>query len=109
MSSRNSAVRMKKGIVVHADLIFIYFFLVYYNINLWLNCARLYLFRIVVLKQTRDVLLPLNFTLVDLVMRPILPSSHHPLSAHEVAAAIKKRLQTAEENIWPSWTVRHRL
>lgn len=71
-----------------------------------LNCTHLYLFRIVVVKQTRDVLPPLNATLVDLVMKSILPSSHHRLSAHEVVAAIKRRLQTREENIWPSWTVR---
>ncbi|XP_026232475.1 4F2 cell-surface antigen heavy chain [Anabas testudineus] len=61
--------------------------------------------RIVVVKQTRDVLLPLNFTLVNLVMRTILPSSRHHLSTPEVAAAIKTRLQTTEENIWPSWTI----
>lgn len=67
------------------------------------------LFRIVVVKQTRDVLSPLNnATLVDVVMRSILPSSHHLLSAKEVADAIETRLQTKEEDdIWSSWTVRH--
>lgn len=42
-------------------------------------------------KQTADVLRPLNgsgqvnVTLVDVVMRSILPRSHHPLFAQEVA------------------------
>ncbi|XP_044209862.1 4F2 cell-surface antigen heavy chain isoform X1 [Thunnus albacares] len=66
--------------------------------------------RIVVVKQTGDVLPPLNnssqinVTLVDLVMRSILPTSSHLLSAQEVADAIEKRLQTTGD-IWPSWTV----
>lgn len=68
-------------------------------------------FRIVVVKQTRDVLPPLknqgNVTLVDVVMRSILPSSQHLLSYKEVADAIETGLQTREENTWPSWTVRH--
>ncbi|TMS07695.1 4F2 cell-surface antigen heavy chain [Larimichthys crocea] len=62
--------------------------------------------RIVVVKQKQDVLLPLNnVTLVDVVMRSILPSSPHFLSAKEVAVAIETRLQTRKEDIWPSWTV----
>ncbi|KAK2847261.1 hypothetical protein Q5P01_010260 [Channa striata] len=66
--------------------------------------------RIMVVKQTRDVLPPLNTTsqnvkLVDVVMRSILPSSRHHLPTHEVAAAIKTKLQTREEDIWPSWTI----
>ncbi|XP_074498197.1 4F2 cell-surface antigen heavy chain [Sebastes fasciatus] len=65
--------------------------------------------RIVVVKQTRDVLPPLknqgNVTLVDVVMRSILPSSQHLLSYKEVADAIETGLQTREENTWPSWTV----
>ncbi|XP_034404500.1 4F2 cell-surface antigen heavy chain isoform X2 [Cyclopterus lumpus] len=67
--------------------------------------------RIVVVKQTKDVLLPLksfsqgNVPLVDVVMRSILPSSQHLLSAKEVAAAIETHLQTSVEDIWPSWTV----
>ncbi|KAG7480051.1 4F2 cell-surface antigen heavy chain-like [Solea senegalensis] len=67
--------------------------------------------RIVVVKQTQHVLLPLNNsdqinrTLADVVMRPILPSSQHPLSAQEVADAIETHLQTKDEKIWPSWTV----
>nr|XP_046245133.1 4F2 cell-surface antigen heavy chain [Scatophagus argus]XP_046245134.1 4F2 cell-surface antigen heavy chain [Scatophagus argus]XP_046245136.1 4F2 cell-surface antigen heavy chain [Scatophagus argus] len=62
--------------------------------------------RILVVKQTRDVLSPLNnITLVDVVMRSILPSSQHLLSAKEVADAIEAHLQTREEDIWPSWTV----
>lgn len=71
------------------------------------------LFRIVVVKQTRDVLQPLknssqsNVTLVDLVLRSILPPSQHLLSAKEVADAIETQLQRREEDVWTSWTVRH--
>ncbi|XP_028275871.1 4F2 cell-surface antigen heavy chain [Parambassis ranga] len=67
--------------------------------------------RIVVVKQRTDVLHPLNNssqingTLVDVVMRSILPHSHHILSDQEVAEAIETHLQTREEHIWPSWTV----
>ncbi|GAA6235285.1 4F2 cell-surface antigen heavy chain-like [Lates japonicus] len=67
--------------------------------------------RIVVVKQTQDVLPPLsnsnqiNTTLVDVVMKSILPSSHHLLSAQEVASAIETHLQTRDNLIWPSWTV----
>ncbi|TNN54829.1 4F2 cell-surface antigen heavy chain [Liparis tanakae] len=64
--------------------------------------------RIVVVKQTRDVLPPLdqgNVTLVDVVMRSILPFSQYLLSTKEVAVAIETRLQTSGEDLWPSWTV----
>ncbi|XP_040902165.1 4F2 cell-surface antigen heavy chain isoform X2 [Toxotes jaculatrix] len=68
--------------------------------------------RIVVVKQTTTDILPplstssqINNTLVDVVMRSILPSSHHLLSAQEVADAIETHLQTREKDIWPSWTV----
>ncbi|XP_039985860.1 4F2 cell-surface antigen heavy chain isoform X2 [Xiphias gladius] len=67
--------------------------------------------RIVVVKQTQDILPPLNNssqinkTLVDVVMRSILPSSNRLLSAQEVADAIERDLQTKEDDIWPSWTV----
>ncbi|KAM9359471.1 amino acid transporter heavy chain SLC3A2 [Symphorus nematophorus] len=62
--------------------------------------------RILVVKQTRDVLSPLNnATLVDVVVRSILPSSHHLLSASEVADAVETHLQMRDEDIWPSWTV----
>ncbi|KAM8768126.1 amino acid transporter heavy chain SLC3A2 [Acanthopagrus schlegelii] len=62
--------------------------------------------RILVVKQTSEVLRPLNnITLVDVVMRSILPSSRHLLSANEVADAIETHLQTREDIIWPSWTV----
>lgn len=58
-------------------------------------------------KQKRKVPSPLNnITLVDVVMRSILPSSHHLLSPNEVADAIETHLQTRQEDIWPSWTVR---
>lgn len=61
--------------------------------------------RIIVVKQTTDILRPLNNeTLVDVVLRSILPPSNHLLSTQEVADAIEKNLQT-KEDIWPSWTV----
>ncbi|XP_035479631.1 4F2 cell-surface antigen heavy chain isoform X2 [Scophthalmus maximus] len=66
--------------------------------------------RIVVVRQTQYILPPLNNSsqtnkmLVDVVMRSILPSSHHILSAREVADAIETHLQIRED-IWPSWTV----
>ncbi|KAK9520892.1 hypothetical protein VZT92_020751 [Zoarces viviparus] len=65
--------------------------------------------RIVVVKQMKDVLPPLkpsqgNVTLVDVVMRSILPLSQHILSAKEVAVSIETHLQTRED-VWPSWTV----
>lgn len=69
-------------------------------------------FRIVVVKQTADVLRPLNgsgqvnVTLVDVVMRSILPHSHHPLFAQDVAGAVERHLQKRGDDIWPSWTVR---
>lgn len=76
--------------------------------NMRLQGGLICLFRIVVVKQKQDVLLPLNnVTLVDVVMRSILPSSPHFLSAKEVAVAIETRLQTRKEDIWPSWTVRN--
>ncbi|XP_023146768.1 4F2 cell-surface antigen heavy chain [Amphiprion ocellaris] len=67
--------------------------------------------RIVVVKQTADILRPLNSsgqinaTMVNVVMRSILPYSHHILSTQEVADAIEKHLQTQEGDLWPSWTV----
>uniref|UniRef100_A0A3P8SUK7 Si:dkey-202g17.3 n=1 Tax=Amphiprion percula TaxID=161767 RepID=A0A3P8SUK7_AMPPE len=66
---------------------------------------------IVVVKQTADILHPLNSsgqinaTMVDVVMRSILPYSHHILSTQEVVDAIEKHLQTQEGDLWPSWTV----
>lgn len=77
----------------------------------WTLCIPAYLFRIVVVRQTQYILPPLNNSsqtnkmLVDVVMRSILPSSHHILSAREVADAIETHLQIRED-IWPSWTVR---
>nr|XP_019943968.1 PREDICTED: 4F2 cell-surface antigen heavy chain-like [Paralichthys olivaceus] len=67
--------------------------------------------RIVVVKQTQDILPALNnsdqrnTTLVDVVMRSILPLSLQPLSAQEVAHAIETHLLTKEEDTWPSWTI----
>ncbi|KAM4627541.1 amino acid transporter heavy chain SLC3A2 [Polymixia lowei] len=67
--------------------------------------------RIVVVKQTGDFLPALNTssfingTLVDVVMRSILPPTHHILSAEEVAVAIETHLQITKRDIWPSWMV----
>lgn len=58
-------------------------------------------------KQKGDTISVLtNVTLVDVIMRQILPSSQHLLSPNEVANAIETHLQMQEENVWPSWTVR---
>ncbi|XP_054883894.1 4F2 cell-surface antigen heavy chain [Poeciliopsis prolifica] len=66
--------------------------------------------RILLVEQTSDVLRPLNastqnLTLVNVVMRSILPKSEQPLSAEEVAEAVETRLQTRQEDGWTSWTV----
>lgn len=75
-----------------------------------LQVVKRCLFRILVVKQKDKILSPLkNVTLVDVVMRSILPSSPHLLSANEVADAIEVHLQIREEDIWPSWTVRQTL
>nr|XP_020506731.1 4F2 cell-surface antigen heavy chain-like [Labrus bergylta] len=61
--------------------------------------------RIVVVKQTRDFLPPLNnATLVDVVMRSILPHSNGNMSTKDIADAIEKDLQRKEDT-WPSWTI----
>lgn len=62
------------------------------------------------MEETSDVLRPLNTsnqntTLVDVVMRSILPKLQQPLSSEEVAEAVAKRLQTKWEDTWTSWTV----
>lgn len=65
--------------------------------------------RIMLVKQTRDTLTPLdtstpNITLVDVVIKSILPISLHLLSGQEVASAIESHLYRAEEDqIWNSW------
>ncbi|KAF6736856.1 4F2 cell-surface antigen heavy chain [Oryzias melastigma] len=46
-----------------------------------------------------------NVTLVNVVLRSILPNSRSPPSFQEVAEAIEKRLQRKEEDAWPGWTV----
>ncbi|XP_011480849.1 4F2 cell-surface antigen heavy chain [Oryzias latipes] len=66
--------------------------------------------RIVMVKQTSDIPRPLNssqsnVTLVNVVLRSILPNSRSPPSFQEVAEAIEKHLQIKEEDAWPSWTV----
>lgn len=98
-SSGSSAVRRRKGMRT------------FYRLTKglrWFKCALLCVFfRVIVVKQTRDILPPLNnATLVDVVVKSILPPSSHLLSAQEVTDAIEKNLQT-KEDIWTSWTVRH--
>ncbi|XP_037534112.1 4F2 cell-surface antigen heavy chain [Nematolebias whitei] len=67
--------------------------------------------RILVVKQTTDVLHPLNvstygnITLINVVMRAVLPKSRHLLSAAEVAEALETRVQLKREAAWPSWSV----
>ncbi|XP_015245105.1 PREDICTED: 4F2 cell-surface antigen heavy chain-like [Cyprinodon variegatus] len=67
--------------------------------------------RILLLRQTLDVLHPLNVstqsngTLVDVVLKTILPKSQQPLSSEEVAEAIETKLQTWQDDVWISWTV----
>lgn len=63
-------------------------------------------FRILVVKQTGWNRSPLNATLLDVVMRSILPSSPQHLSATYVRDAIETHLQTREEDIWIGWMVR---
>lgn len=66
--------------------------------------------RILVVKQKGNTMSVLtNVTLVDVIMRPILPTTPHLLSPNEVADAIETQLQMQEENIWPSWTVSQNL
>ncbi|XP_077422717.1 amino acid transporter heavy chain SLC3A2 [Vanacampus margaritifer] len=67
--------------------------------------------RIIVVKQTRDLLPPLrvsgqqlNITLVDVLLRSVLPASPRPLSARQVADAIETHLQTPEDT-WLGWMV----
>ncbi|XP_061538350.1 amino acid transporter heavy chain SLC3A2 [Phycodurus eques] len=67
--------------------------------------------RIVVAKQTRELLPPLrvsgqqlNVTLVDVVLRSVLPDSPRPLSARQVAGAIETHLQMTEDT-WLGWMV----
>lgn len=57
------------------------------------------------MKQKGEVLSPLNATLVDVVMRSILPSSPKRLSAAEVRDAIKEHLQREDDDVWIGWTV----
>lgn len=63
-------------------------------------------FRILVVKQKGKVLSPLNTTLVDVVIRSILPSSPKQLFATEVSDAIEEHLQTKEDDVWIGWMVK---
>lgn len=68
--------------------------------------------RIVVVKQTQEHLPPLvvsgqqlNITLVDVVLRSVLPDSPRLLSARQVADAIETHLQTPKDT-WLGWMVK---
>lgn len=100
MFSSFSAQRTRRGSVVFKYI--------------WLSCKPksqiLLSFRILIVKQTGEVLPPLtkssqNATLVDVVMKSILPASTHIQSTQEVANAVERHLQTPTD-IWTSWTVR---
>ncbi len=45
-----------------------------------------------------------NGSLVELVIKSLIPPSHHPLSPAEVAEAMEASLQMPQGH-WPSWTV----
>lgn len=67
--------------------------------------------RIVLVKQKRDALLPLNTshsnsTLVDVVIKHILPTLPHLLSGQEVSSAIETHLYRAQrDGVWNSWMI----
>uniref|UniRef100_A0AAV2J561 Solute carrier family 3 member 2 N-terminal domain-containing protein n=1 Tax=Knipowitschia caucasica TaxID=637954 RepID=A0AAV2J561_KNICA len=66
---------------------------------------------IILVKQRRDTLIPLkssnvNTSLVDVVIKSILPVLPHILSGQEVSSAIETHLYRAESSgIWNSWMV----
>ncbi|KAM6972884.1 amino acid transporter heavy chain SLC3A2 [Aplochiton taeniatus] len=47
----------------------------------------------------------INGTLVDLVIKSLLPEEKQLLSAQEVAASIEAHLQTPQGDLWPCWTL----
>ena len=64
--------------------------------------------RIVLVRQTGEELpstSSVNGSLVEVVMRSILPPGHHILSAQEVAERMEACLQEGVGAVWPSWTV----
>ncbi|CAL8353934.1 unnamed protein product [Lota lota] len=64
--------------------------------------------RIVLVKQTGEDLnstRAFNSSLVEVVMRSILPPTHHILSAQEVAESMAACLQDRKGAVWPSWMV----
>lgn len=64
--------------------------------------------RIVMLKQTGELhnsTGSFNDSLVEVVMRAILPPAQHILSVPEVAETVEARLLASEGTIWPSWRV----
>jgi len=46
-----------------------------------------------------------NDSLVEVVMRAILPPTHHILSVPEVAETVEARLLASEGAVWPCWMV----
>ncbi|KAI2656053.1 4F2 cell-surface antigen heavy chain [Labeo rohita] len=67
--------------------------------------------RILMVRQTGNTLPALNASsivvngsLVELVIKSLIPPSHHPLSPAEVAEAMEASLQKPQGD-WPSWTV----
>ncbi|XP_073673392.1 amino acid transporter heavy chain SLC3A2 [Garra rufa] len=67
--------------------------------------------RILMVRQTDNTLPALNVSsiavngsLVELVIKSLIPASHHPLSPTEVAEAMEASLQMPQGD-WPSWTV----
>ena len=64
--------------------------------------------RIVLVRQTGEELnstRSFNGSLVEVVMRSILPPTHHILSAQEVAESMEACLREGAGAVWPSWTV----
>ncbi|KAJ3590496.1 hypothetical protein NHX12_008447 [Muraenolepis orangiensis] len=64
--------------------------------------------RIVLVKQTGELLnstRPFNSSLVDVMMRSILPPTQHILSSQEVSETVEARLQASDGTVWPSWMV----
>lgn len=57
-------------------------------------------------KQKGGALAPLNASLVDVVMRPIVPPAPGIPSAADVGDAIEEHLQTRRDDLWTSWTVK---
>ncbi|XP_059932152.1 4F2 cell-surface antigen heavy chain [Gadus macrocephalus] len=64
--------------------------------------------RIMLVRQTGEELnstRSFNGSLVEVVMRSILPPTHHILSAQEVAESMEACLREGAGAVWPSWTM----